>query len=260
MSESGRDSAAEVQVKTEDQNQDHGLGHDHGHDHDHGDFQARPLGPDPNQEPPKPNVFTRALNGLRYQGSKAFVHTRYSKLGNKVVMEYLDTTSMIAGRYNGQRTYVGQLLLAFVNMTFELRDALYEFVFSLNDFLVLLAVFVVDQMLASAWAVFRRLPLRSLVVYGSLVFGSRCFWTVVQGLPWSRAPLPSVVYAAWATFVGFSYLDYPGHWNVSSWPWTPRAVARGARLWYKSPVFWNLAGILATAWAQYKGVTEPLFP
>lgn len=237
----------------------HDHNHDH-HDHDHGDITARQLGPDPSEQDPPPSIFFRVVNNILHQSSKAYVHTRYSTIGNTVALEYFDTTGMIADRYKGQRTYVGQVLLAFVGVVFSWRDWVYDLVFGLNDFLVLLVVFVVDQVLESAWAMFRRLPLRSLVVYGSLVFGTRCFWAVFQEQPWPRACLACVVYGSWATFVGISYLDHPGWWNVNCWPKTPLALARTLPSLYRSPVFWNLAGIVATAGAQIAGVTEPLFP
>ncbi|KAK7991590.1 hypothetical protein PG988_000384 [Apiospora saccharicola] len=256
---------AKVKVKVEptDEGQGqhahgHGDNHDHGH-HDHG-FQAKQLGPDPSSVPPPPSIFTRVAHNLLHQSRKAYVHTRYSNLGNTVALEYQDTMGMISDRYHGQYTYVGQFVLAFVTLVFECRDAILEVVWGFNDFLVLLVVFLLDQILASTWAMFRRLPLRSLVVYSSLVFGTRFFYAVFESQPWPQAAAACLVYSAWATFVGISYLDRPGNWNLACWPKTPRAVVRAVPTWYKSPVFWNMAGILATVGAQYTGVTEPLFP
>ncbi|KAK8068958.1 hypothetical protein PG994_005574 [Apiospora phragmitis] len=234
-----------------------GHTHDHDHGHDHGNVQAKPLRPAQN---PQGSIFFRLVNGLLHQSSKAYVHTRYSTVGNTVALEYMDTADMVAGKYNGQRTYLGQLLLSFVGIVFSWRDWLLSIVLGLNDFLVLLAVFVLDQIFASSWCVFRRLPLRSLMVYGSLVFGTRCFWAIFSSHKWPGAAVAFVVYGLWASFVGGSYLDHPRDWNFSCWPKTPRAIVHSSLSWYKPAVFWNIVGIFATVGAQIANVTEPLFP
>ncbi|KAK7942615.1 uncharacterized protein PG986_011728 [Apiospora aurea] len=231
----------------------------HDHDHDHEDVMKQL-----NQEhhPPEPGFLFRAVNGLLYQGSKAYVHTRYSKVGNTVAQEFLDTRGLVAGRYNRQRTYVGQLLLGLVNVLLSCRDWLIETAIDWFDVLVFLAIFVLDQILATAWALFRWLPLHSLAVYGSLVLGGRCFWAFAreQSWPYAYAALAAAVYVGWAAFVSWNYLARPRDWDPATWPKRPVAVAHSVLGWWKSAVFWNVVGLGFTLWAQSKGFTGPLFP
>ncbi|KAK8044520.1 hypothetical protein PG993_004544 [Apiospora rasikravindrae] len=231
-------------------------------EHDHGNDFAKQLNQE--QTPPQPGVVFRAINGLLYQGSKAYVHTRYSKVGNAVAQEYLDTRSLLVNRYDRQRTYVGQLLLGLVDVVFSWRDWLLEFSIEWIDNIILFGIFLIDQVLATAWGLLCCLPLHKFVVYGSLVFGTRCFWALFWTFFLSQArlhtALTAVVYVVWATFVGVNYLVRPRDWDTATWPKGPWAIAQSMPGWYKSAVFWNAVGLGFIVWAQYKGFTWPLFP
>ena len=183
--------------------------------------------------------------------------TRYSRIGNAVALECSDSALLLDQQLNSRPAYLGQLLVRLYRYGASWRNYILLRTLGLVDWTLILGLKFVDLVLFKLYLLFCLLPARAFVVYGSLVLGARCCWEYMSGRWWCGT-LAFVSFSLWACYIATNYLECPEGWSVSTWPRTFRGQMRAASAFYKQPVLWNAAGILAIVLSQYLGAVDLL--
>lgn len=212
--------------------------------------------------PAAPRVASRhprisTASKLRQWKQTAWLKTRYSSIGSAVVLEYSDTAVLLDQQLNARPAYLGQLLVRLYSYAASWRNYVLLQSLGLVDWTLVLGLKLVDLVLFKLYLLFCLLPTRAFVVYGSLVLGARCCWEFMSGRWWCGT-LALVSFSLWAWYIATNYLKRPEDWSVSTWPQTLRGQMRAASTFYKQPVFWNAAGIVAIVVLQYVDAVDLL--